>query len=161
MRGSISNRPTTYLEPWPTGGNLKGISPEECFISMKKHPTLIYLFIFLWYSIDCFLSLTFLRGEVRVSYRGAPTIRDSISSEGHFGRWSLPQKLWNKTNWVKDRLPTLNDTPLLLHVHKYFRVLIDLFLLFVKAVPIGMDGRSHWGDQLCPPAPTDYYLLNN
>lgn len=50
MRGSMSNRVTAYLESWPTGGNPKGISPEQCFIFMKKkHPTLIYLW---WYSID-------------------------------------------------------------------------------------------------------------
>lgn len=117
VRGSITNRPSAYLEPWPTRDHLKGISLEKCLIPMKKQPG-AHSFYFLWHSIDpqrngvSFHSLfSVWRSGVRVGHGGVPAIRESGSGEGRSGRCLLLRRLWIKTKWVKDALPKLNDTP--------------------------------------------------
>lgn len=120
-RGSITDRSSAYLEPWPARNHLKGISLEKCLTPMKKQPG-AHWFYFLWHSIDprrnsvSFHSLSSVwRSGVRVSHGGVQAIRESGFGEGRWGRRSLPRRLWIKTKWVKDALPKLNDTPACLH----------------------------------------------
>lgn len=92
---------------------------------MKKHPTLSFTFcdILLIPEGEMFYSLTLLHREVR-----------GQSSTGDRGdSVSLVKDTWAgarclREEWVKDRLPTLNDTPLLPHVHT--KVLFSLTISF-------------------------------
>lgn len=140
MRGSISNRPTTYLEAWPTGGNTKGISPEQCFIFMKKNSTLIYL---LWYSIDpCRRDVVFTyfpsQGAQR-SWSATEDRRDSVSSEGHFSRCLPPQRPWNKNR------PIEGQTPFSLLYSCISTDRTDLLVFsFMYFFSVNFTARAHW-----------------